>query len=425
MLRDGRVLFISILLGVVVAAGAGFRLTDLDPVTKASAASDITGIDGQDRLAYEQNTIDIVRRYGPSVVAINVTVEGQRVNPLKNLPPELRQFFQQFGSGRGIPFSQPQNVIERAAGSGFVVNEKGQIVTNYHVLAQALQSGSTALKSSATITVNFMGQDKDLPVKVVGADQSYDLALLELQNPQDRPANAIPIPLADSDKIAVGEKAIAIGNPFTLESTVTEGIVSAVNRRQAAEISGVPINFIQTDAAINPGNSGGPLLNSRGQVIGINDEILAPNGTFVGVGLAIPSNLLQARLGQLQHGGLVKKAQIGIQIMSMADYPEKVRTFLNLPDHGVMVVAVAKGSPADKANLDPAQYSVNGDGQQWPVGGDIIIAVDGKAIDSAEKLQDIVYSKHAGDTLELTLLHNHEKRTTQVKLAVLKQQQQQ
>ncbi|HET8700406.1 MAG TPA: trypsin-like peptidase domain-containing protein [Nitrococcus sp.] len=423
MLRDGKALSILLLLGIVVGVGEGYRLIDLNPLASA-AASDSTGITQQGYLPNEQNTIDIVKRYGPSVVAINVTVEGRRINPLKNLPPELRQFFQQFG--QGLPFSQqPENVIERAAGSGFVVNEKGQIITNYHVVAQALQNGSTELKSNATVTVNFMGQQNDLPVKVVGADQSYDLALLQLQNPGDRPANAIPIPLADSSKIEVGQKAIAIGNPFTLESTVTEGIISAVNRRQAAEVSGVPINFIQTDAAINPGNSGGPLLNSHGQVVGVNDEILAPNGTFVGVGLAIPSNLLKARMDELRQGGLVKKAQIGIQIMSMSDYPEKVRKFLNLPDHGVMVVAVAKDSPAAKAHIEPAQYSVTGEGQQWPVGGDIIVEVNGKTVNSAEQLQDIVYSKNAGATLSLTLLHNHETRTVNVTLTVLKQQQQQ
>lgn len=419
MLREGKALPLALLLGVAVATGGCLGLTDLDPLGKALAAPAITAIAGQERLAYEQNTIDIVQRYSPSVVAINVTVEGQRVNPLENLPPELRRFFRQFG--QNTPFSQPERVVERAAGSGFVVNDRGQIVTNYHVLAQALRSGSTKLKPNATITVNFRGQDRNLSVKVVGADQSYDLALLQLENPQDRPADAIPIPLADSNKVMVGEKAIAIGSPFTLDSTVTEGIVSAVNRRQAAQVSGVPIDFIQTDAAINPGNSGGPLLNSRGEVIGVNDEILAPNGTFVGVGLAIPSNLVQARLGELQHGGLVKKAQIGIQIMSMADYPEKVRNFLNLPDQGVMVVAVAEDSPADKANIQPAQYAVTGSGQRWPVGGDIIVEVDGKAIESAEELQNIVYSKHAGDTLVLTLLHDHEKRTARVKLAVLKQ----
>ncbi|MCO6440113.1 MAG: trypsin-like peptidase domain-containing protein [Nitrococcus mobilis] len=422
MLREGKTLPIAILLGVAVATGGDIGLADLDPLGKASAVPAITAVGGQERLANEQNTIDIVQRYSPSVVAINVTVEGQRVNPLENLPPELRRFFRQFGQNTPFtPFSQPERVIERAAGSGFVVNEQGQIVTNYHVVAQALRSGSTKLKPNATITVNFRGQDRNLPVEVVGADQSYDLALLQLKHPKDRPADAIPIPLADSDKIMVGEKAIAIGNPFTLESTVTEGIVSAVNRRQAAQVSGVPIDFIQTDAAINPGNSGGPLLNSRGEVIGVNDEILAPNGTFVGVGLAIPSNLVQARLGDLQHGGLVKKAQIGIQIMSMADYPEKVRKFLNLPNQGVMVVAVAEDSPADKANLQPAQYAVTGSGQRWPVGGDIIVEVNGKTIESAEELQNIVYSKHAGDTLELTLLHDQETRTVRVKLAVLKQ----
>ena len=418
MFGEGKALSMASLLGVVVAA-VGFGV-DLDPLSKAAAAPPVTPVGAEERLAYEQNTIDIVKRYSPSVVAINVTVEGQRINPLENIPPELRRFFRQFG--QSIPFSRPERVIERAAGSGFVVNEQGQIVTNYHVLAQALKSGSTELKPQATITVSFMGQDKDLPVKVVGADQSYDLALLQLERPKDRPANAIPIPLADSDKIMAGEKAIAIGNPFTLESTVTLGIVSAINRRQAAQISGVPIDFIQTDAAINPGNSGGPLLNSRGQVIGVNDEILAPHGTFVGVGLAIPSNLVQARLGELQHGGLVKKAQIGIQIMSMADYPEKVRKFLNLPSKGIMVVAVAEGGPAQKADIEPAQYAVTGDGRQWPVGGDVIVAVNGKAIESAEALQNLVYSKHAGDTLELTLLNEQKKRTVSVELAVLKEE---
>ncbi|MDN5849574.1 MAG: trypsin-like peptidase domain-containing protein [Nitrococcus sp.] len=409
------------MLGVVVAAGAGFGLAGLDPLVKASAARDITGVVGEERLAYEQNTIDIVEQYSPSVVAINVTVKGQRVNPFENLPPELRQFFRQFGPfGPDMRFSEPQQMI-RAAGSGFVVNEQGQIVTNYHVVAEALQSGSTNLKPSATITVTFMGKEDDLPVKVVGADQSYDLALLQLEQPEDRPANAIPIPLADSDKVKVGEKTIAIGNPFRLNSTVTMGIVSAVNRREAAAVSGVPIDFIQTDAAINPGNSGGPLLNSRGQVIGVNDQILAPHGTFVGIGLAIPSNLLKARMDELRHGGFVKKARLGIQIMSLADYPEKVRSFLKLPNQGVMVVAVAADSPAAKAELQSAQYAVTGDGQQWPVGGDIIIEVNGKPIADAEQLQELVYSKDAGDTIELTLLHDNEKRTVRLELAVLKQ----
>ncbi|MDN5870280.1 MAG: trypsin-like peptidase domain-containing protein [Nitrococcus sp.] len=421
MWRGGKALAVSILLGVAVAAGAGFSLVGLDPVVKASAAPEIMGIDGQAYLAYERNTIAIVDRYSPSVVAINVTVKGQRVNPFENLPPELRQFFRQFGPfGPDMRFSQPQQMI-RAAGSGFVVNEQGQIVTNYHVVAEALQSGSTKLKPSASITVTFMGKEKDLPVKVVGADQSYDLALLQLEQPEERPANAIPIPLADSEDVKVGEKTIAIGNPFRLNSTVTQGIVSAVNRREEAAVSGVPIDFIQTDAAINPGNSGGPLLNSRGQVIGVNDQILAPHGTFVGIGLAIPSNLLKARMDELRQGGLVKKARIGIQIMSLSEYPERMRSFLKLPDHGVMVVAVAENSPAAKAKLQPAQYAVTGDGRQWPVGGDIIIAVNGKPIADAEQLQELVYSKDAGDTLELTVLHDNEKRTVGLELAVVNQ----
>src|SRR5699024_2970426 len=179
------------------------------------------------------------------------------------------------------------------------------------------KSGTAELKDNAKMTVQFAGSSANLPVTVVGVNQSYDLALLQLEDPDKLPEGAIPMPLADSSDVEVGQKAIAIGNPFGLESTVTQGIVSAINRRQPALVSGVPLPYSQTDAPINPGNSGGPLVNSKGQVIGINDEILAPNGTFVGVGFAIPSNLLKKNLDELKGGGFIKKAQLGIRIISI------------------------------------------------------------------------------------------------------------
>lgn len=370
-------------------------------------------------LPSEQNTVNIAKRYKDSVVAINVTVKGKAVDSLQNMPPQMRQFFKQFMG----QMPQAHTRTERAAGSGFVVDSKGQILTNYHVVSDALQSNSTTLADNATLNVQFSGGNK-LPVKVVGVDQSFDLALLQLKDPSKLPKGAVPIPLANSNKIQVGEKAIAIGNPFTLQSTVTQGVVSAVNREQAALVSGVPIAYIQTDAAINPGNSGGPLIDSRGKLIGINDEILAPHGTFIGVGFAIPSNLISQNLSQLQSGGFIKKAMMGVEIVALAKYPKSVRQQLNLPDHGVMIVKVKPDSPAAKAGLKGAQFTVNAGEGNLPAGGDVILKADGQELTSGRTLQHIVFSKSAGDTVTLQILHNGRKRTVTVKLAVLKSSQQ-
>jgi len=355
-------------------------------------------------LTDEQNTIDIVQRYGPSVVAITVTVEGQRIDPLASLPPELRRFFERMGPDS--PLGTPRTYTERAAGSGFVVDAAGHLVTNFHVVADALTGGTIQLKPTATIMVRFPGTARDLPVTLVGVDRSYDLALLRLRTSAERPARAIPIPLGDSGHLRVGQKVIAIGNPFALQSTVTQGIVSAVNRRQASAVSGVPIDYVQTDAAINPGNSGGPLLDSRGQLIGINDAILAPNGTFVGVGFAIPSDLLQSRLADLRAGGYLQKAQLGIQVIDLGLYPADVRRFLKLPAKGVMIVGVADSSPARKAGLHAARYVVTSGGADWPAGGDVIFAVDGKPVNESDDLRDVVYGKNKGDPVRLRYLRS-------------------
>lgn len=370
---------------------------------------------GAKLLPSEQNTVNIAQRYKNSVVAIQVTVHGKRVNPLQGLPPEMRQFFKQFNNGR-VP---QRKETERAAGSGFVVDNKGQILTNYHVVAAALHGDSVHLSKGASITVKFSG-GKSLPATVVGVDQSYDLALLKLKKSGQLPSDARPIPLADSNNVKVGEKAIAIGNPFLLQSTVTQGIVSAVNREQAAKVSGVPISYIQTDAAINPGNSGGPLLNSQGQVIGVNDEILAPHGTFIGVGFAIPSNLVSENLSKLQQGKFIKKAMMGVAIVPLDKYPKKAREQLNLPDHGVMIVKVKPHSPAAKAGLQGAQFTINAGGAKLPVGGDIILKADGQPIKNAHTIQKLVFSKSAGTRIKLQILRDHKKKTVTVTLAVLK-----
>ncbi|MCS4504447.1 trypsin-like peptidase domain-containing protein [Arhodomonas aquaeolei] len=365
----------------------------------------------------EQNTIDIVRRFGPSVVAVTVTIEGQPVDPLQNVPPELRPFFPRFGVPGGT--DEPGTYTERAAGSGFVATDEGLLVTNFHVVSEALEPGKVTLRQGATITVRFPGDELDRPVTVLGADQSYDLALLRLQDPESRPANAIAIPVGDSDTVEVGQKAIAIGNPFGLQSTVTSGIVSAVNRRAPSAGSGIPIDFVQTDAAVNPGNSGGPLLDSSGRLIGVNDAILAPNGTFVGVGLAIPSNLLKIRLADLQAGGYLAKAQLGVQVLDMAAYPAEVRTLLKLPENGVMIVSVAENGPAESAGLHGAEYTLTASGQQWPAGGDIVIEADGTRIASGGDLQDVGLATKKDQTVRLVYLRDGQRRQATVRPDIL------
>lgn len=380
--------------------------TTTTPDTSASASE-------RGLLAYERNTVDIVKKYGGSVVAVNVIVKGERVNPLKKVPPQFRPFFQQFLPPGAL---KPQQLIEQAAGSGFVVDSEDQIITNYHVVRSALKGNSTKIADNAKITVRFPGATENLPVKVTGVNESYDLALLTVIDRNKIPKSVRPLPLGNSDHVLVGEKAIAIGNPFGLESTVTQGIVSAINRRQAALVSGVPIAYIQTDAPINPGNSGGPLLNSRGQVIGINDEILAPNGTFIGVGFAIPSNVLRSHLKALRHGGFIRNPEMGVEVISLDQYPKSIADQFHLPDHGVMVVAVLPGSPAAKAGLRGAQFTINLNGQRLPAGGDIIVAVDGKPLKDATQLQNKVFSMQPGQTVKLTILRDG--RTMHVRVRV-------
>ena len=376
-------------------------------------------------LDYEQNTVDLYKTYGPSVVAVNVEVSGELVNPfnLDDVPEQFRQFFEPFGQ---LP-QTPQQGLQRGSGSGFVV-EGGHIVTNYHVVADALEANTADLKADAKVSVTFENDfEKDLPVRVVGVNPSYDLALLELENASDLPSHITPIPFADSDAAQVGQKVVAIGNPFGLQSTVTTGIISGIER-DLTSIGQFTIPMIQTDAAINPGNSGGPLLNSRGELVGINTAIIpgidaTGQRSFLGVGFAIPANLLQENLASLEEGGFKdvfsSKPRMGIEVRDVSDYPESVRSSLGMPAEGEMVVAVQEGSPAAKAGLIASSFTVDMDGVSLPAGGDVITAVNGKPVGSAQVLQDVVFSMNAGDTVELTLWRDRQEVQVSVTLEVV------
>jgi len=380
----------------------------------------------------ELNTIEVVNALGPSVVAINVEVRGERVDPLNQLLPNLPEQFRQL-----LPMN-PVPQVRQSSGSGFVIDDELHIVTNYHVVRGALQSDTVELRTGATITVQFPGRDDDLPARVVGANPDYDLALLEVTG-SDKPTGILPIPMADSAAVQVGQKVIAIGNPFGLQSTVTQGIVSAIGR-ELPSIGRVDVPMIQTDAAINPGNSGGPLLDSSGRLLGINTMIVpgmsaSGSAANIGIGFAVPSSLLSEALAGLREGGLVGsyadsvraesdiagRPRIGISGMSVGDYPEEVRKALNLPDHGVVVFEVAPGGPAADAGLTGPAYQATIGDQAYPAGGDIIVAVDGDDIESIADLQRIVLDGSEGDTLTLEVWRNGETRSVAVTLRVVDQ----
>ena len=386
----------------------------------------------------EGNTVAIVERFGPSVVAIKVEVRGQRVDPmgemLEQIPPQFRDFFR-FGPNQG----ERPSPRREGAGSGFVVSEDGRILTNFHVVQAALESNSIDLRDGASIAVIFPANDEEHEVRVIGANPDFDFALLELVDSDALPEEVIPIPIGDSDNISVGQKVVAIGNPFGLQSTVTTGIVSAIGR-VLPSVGQIEVEMIQTDAAINPGNSGGPLLNSRGEVIGINTAIIpGGGGAFgragnLGIGFAMPSALLNETLAELNEGGLIgfaaaratilERPRIGIELgLRAQDYPSSVRSSMRLPERGAVITNVEAESPGARAGLRSPEFTVNADGREWPAGIDIILEADGNSIASVQDLQRIVLEKSAGDTIDLLVWRGGEEIEVSVILEVVQQAQ--
>ena len=403
--------------GTAEAQGA---VTPPDPVTSL--------------LQDEANTIEVVNTLGPSVVAINVEVRGQRVDPLSQILPNLPEQFREFFTIPSLPVPE----VQQSSGSGFVIDDDLHIITNYHVVQGALQSDSIEPRQGASITVSFPGFDDPFPATVVGANPDFDLALLDVTG-SDLPEGVLPIPLADYESVQVGQKVIAIGNPFGLQSTVTQGIVSAIGR-ELPSIGRVEIPMIQTDAAINPGNSGGPLLDSSGRLLGINTMIVpgrsaSGSAANIGIGFAVPSSLLQETLEGLRAGGLIgtyadavqadavigDRPRIGITGVSVEDYPEEARTALNLPEHGIVVLEVAAGGPAEEAGLTGPAYQAAIGNQTFPAGGDIIIGVGGESIETIRDLQSLVLESEDGDSLTLDVWRNGSTRTVDLTLRVVPQ----
>jgi S1-C subfamily serine protease len=295
------------------------------------------------------------------------------------------------------PFGLPDQQ-GTASGSGFVVSKDGYVVTNNHVV-----------EGADNVTVQFGDDGETVKADVKGTDPSSDLAVLKVETDSSK---LHPVPLGNSSGVNVGDPAVAIGNPFGVGRTVTTGIVSAVGRDIDAPNGFTITDAIQTDASINPGNSGGPLLDANGRVIGVNSQIATGGGRgSVGIGFAVPVNTLKRVLPQLRQGGEVERAFLGV---STTDLTSEARESLNLPvKDGALVAGVTDGSPADKAGLRGARTQTT-DG--LPIGGDIIVEIDGRKVDGSEDVLAAVEAKKPGDSIDVTYYRGDDKRTAKIEL---------
>jgi S1-C subfamily serine protease len=295
-------------------------------------------------------------------------------------------------------FGFPQQQQSEATGSGFLIDSDGHILTNAHVV-----------EGAKSVTVQ-LGDGAEQNAQVVGTDPSSDIALLKVDNTE----GANPLPLGDSSKVEVGDPVVAIGNPFALDRTVTSGIVSALQRQIQAPNGFSISDVIQTDAAINPGNSGGPLIDGAGEVIGINSQIESQSGGNEGVGFAVPIKTAADVVSQLENGGQVHQAYLGI---SGGDITPDIAHALNLPvTQGVLIERALNGGPADDAGIKGATGQATIAGQTFPVGGDIITKVDGKPITGMDDVISAVNGHKPGDTITLTVWSDGQQKDVSVKL---------
>jgi S1-C subfamily serine protease len=308
---------------------------------------------------------------------------------------------------RSIAYDFFLNAVPReGSGSGFVYDTQGHIVTNYHVIENARE-----------LQVTF-ADSQTLAARVVGADPSNDLAVIKVDGLKDSPQ---PLPLGDSEGLQVGQFVIAIGNPFGLERTLTFGVVSATGRVIRSPDDRVVGEVIQTDAAVNPGNSGGPLLNLRGELIGVNTAILSPSGASAGIGFAIPSRTVKRVVPKLISEGRYPHPWLGVQLFDLT--PQRVQALerlgLKLPvEQGVMIVEVEETSPAAKGGLRGGTRVARLGNVMLPVGGDVIIAIDEQPIRSTLDL--VIYLEtrtQVGQTVQIKIIREGQTQTIPVTLA--------
>jgi len=326
----------------------------------------------------ESPFVRVAEMVTPAVVNISTVTTGKGRNPSEQFrpfgnDPFFRDFFDRFFEG------MPRQRRQTSLGSGVIIDKTGLILTNNHVI-----------KDADEITVKF-ANNQEATGKIVGTDPKTDLAVIRVSTKEDLPVVA----LGNSDALHVGEWAIAIGNPFGLDHTLTVGVISATGRSEVG-IAAYE-NFIQTDASINPGNSGGPLLNIRGEVIGINTAIVASGQ---GIGFAIPVNMARKVMEDLVKKGKVTRGWLGVGIQVVS--PELAKSFGVGADEGILVNQVMPKSPAEAAGLKT---------------GDLILSVDGKPVKDPRELQRIIGEAEIGKNIELTILRDKAKHTVKVQVS--------
>jgi S1-C subfamily serine protease len=367
-----QILVIALISGLFAAGTIAVvdRLSNrLQPARAAYSEKSPSGITDPASASDEQNNIEIYRTLSPGVVNVHSTSYA-------------RDFF---------GFVEPQE----GSGSGSIIDQDGDILTNYHVIEGAQK-----------LAVSFGGQ-KNYAAKVVGGDPDTDLAVIKLI---EMPKEALTIvPLGDSDRLEVGQKVLAIGNPFGLDRTLTTGVISGLQRPIRAR-NGRPIEgAIQTDASINPGNSGGPLLDSHGRMIGINSQILSPTGASAGVGFAVPVNIAKRIVPELVRSGEIRRPKLGITTRDV----ETLKNQVELPvSDGVLIWQVAPGGPAANAGLRGLTQTENGDVEI----GDVIVGIDNEKVENTDGLYRIL-NKHAlGEQVQVQIVRNGRRTSVPVRL---------
>ncbi|MDQ3665894.1 MAG: trypsin-like peptidase domain-containing protein [Acidobacteriota bacterium] len=367
-----QILVIALISGLVAAATVALvnRLSNrLEPAGSAFTEKSPAGITEPGLATDEQNNIEIYRTLSPGVVNIHSTSYA-------------RDFF---------GFVEPQEGV----GSGSILDQAGHILTNNHVVERAEK-----------LSVSF-GSLKKYAATVVGRDPDTDLAVIRLiEKPREQ---LTVVPLGDSDKLEVGQKVLAIGNPFGLDRTLTTGVISGLQRPIRASNNRQIEGAIQTDASINRGNSGGPLLDSRGRMIGINSQILSPSGASAGVGFAVPVNIAKRIVPQLISSGQVLRPKLGITTRNVEAFKNQV----NLPvSEGVLIWQVAAGGAAANAGLRGLTQTENGDVEL----GDIIVAINGEKVGNSDDLFRVLDKHRVGAVVPVDVVRDGRRMTVSVRL---------
>jgi len=319
----------------------------------------------------ERNNIEIYQKYSPGVVNVTTTSYTYDI------------FY------RAVPQS--------GMGSGAVIDTQGHIVTNYHVVRDAEQ-----------IQVTLPDKSKHA-AKIVGSDPNNDLAVIQIDVPR---GGLTPIPVGTSKGLQVGQKVLAIGNPFGLDRTLTTGIISSLGRSIESENGRIIQDMIQTDAAINHGNSGGPLLNNQGQIIGINSAILSPSDSSAGIGFAIPADTVRRISDELLRLGYVRHAYLGIDprgMIALENVPGLSDALSLNTKTGLLVVRLVQSGPASLAGIREGTRQVRIGNGVLSVGGDVILAVQGKSVSSFQELATEVDKFKPGEKIALTVLRSNQK----------------